>query len=142
MENAIIFEPKSWWKDDIYSLLKRCCFQIFCDGKYGLFWHKKSMERWYLLITEKFFFWATGKLLFRTFRWWEIRSFFSQKDWCKVNIYLVFLGFPWYSRTWKIRFLVQWLVGEIICKFNSRAAEELTSKIVLKENLLVLPGAG
>ena len=32
---------------------------------------KKLMERWYLLVTEKFLFW--------TFRWWEIRSFFSAK---------------------------------------------------------------
>ena len=35
------------------------------------FWAKKSMERWYLLITEKVLFW--------TFRWWEIRSFLSQE---------------------------------------------------------------
>ena len=38
------------------------------------FWVKKLMERWYLLVTEKFLFW--------TFRWWEIRSFLSQEvDW-------------------------------------------------------------
>ena len=35
------------------------------------FWVKKLMERWYLLVTEKFLFW--------TFRWREIRSFFSEK---------------------------------------------------------------
>ena len=34
-------------------------------------WVKKLVEIWYLLITEKFLFW--------TFRWWDIRSFFSQK---------------------------------------------------------------
>ena len=34
-------------------------------------WAKKLMEIWYLLITEMFLFW--------TFRWWVIRSFFSQK---------------------------------------------------------------
>ena len=60
---------------------------------------KKLMERWYLLVTEKFLFW--------TFRWWEIRSFFQPKSWWKGVIYLVFLSFPWYSRTWKIWFLVQ-----------------------------------
>ena len=40
-------------------------------GNMVFFWAKKLMERWYLLITEKFLFW--------TFRWWEIRPFFSQK---------------------------------------------------------------
>ena len=54
------------------------------------FWSKKFMERWYLLITEKFLFW--------TFCWWEIRSFFQSKIWWK-DIYLVFLSFPWYSKT-------------------------------------------
>ena len=54
------------------------------------FWAKKLMERWYLLITEKFLFW--------TFWWWEIRSFFQSRSWWKDDIYLVFLSFPWYSR--------------------------------------------
>ena len=35
--NIVFFEPKSWWKDDIYWLLKRSCFELFSDGKYGLF---------------------------------------------------------------------------------------------------------
>ena len=33
----VFFEPKSWWKDDIYWLLKSSCFELFGDGKYGLF---------------------------------------------------------------------------------------------------------
>ena len=57
------------------------------------------MERWYLLITEKFLFWA--------FRWWEIRSFFQRKSWWKDDIYLVFLSFLWYSRFWELWFFVQ-----------------------------------
>ena len=40
-------------------------------GNTVFFWAKKVMERWYLLITEKFLFW--------TFRWWEIWSFLSQE---------------------------------------------------------------
>ena len=68
-------------------------------GNTVFFWVKKLMERWYLLVTEKFLFW--------TFRWWEIRSFFQPKSWWKDDIYLVFLSFPWYSRTWEIRFFVQ-----------------------------------
>ena len=57
------------------------------------------MERWYLLVTGNFLFW--------TFRWWEKRSFFQPKSWWKDDIYLVFLSFPWYSKTWEIRFFVQ-----------------------------------
>ena len=64
------------------------------------FWVKKLMERWYLLVTEKFLFW--------TFRWWEIRSFFESRSWWKDDIFLVFLSFPWYSRAWVIWFFVQW----------------------------------
>ena len=125
MKNEVFFEPKSWWKDDIYWLLKSSCFllsvdekhglflgqevdgkdiftdykkvlvlnfpimrnmvffwvkklmekiiftnyrKLFRGGKYGLFSAKKWMERWYLLVTEKLLFW--------TFPWWEMRSFF------------------------------------------------------------------
>ena len=76
-------------------------------GNTVFFWVKKLMERSYLLVTEKFLFW--------TFRWWEIRSFFQPKRWWKDDIYLVFLSFPWYSRTWEIRFFVRWSpgVGEV-----------------------------
>ena len=70
-----LFEPKSRWKDDIYWLLKRSCFELFGDGKYVLFWVKNLMERWYSLVTEKFLFW--------TFRWWEIHFFFQPKNWWK-----------------------------------------------------------
>ena len=40
---------------------------------------KKLMERWYLLNTEKLLFW--------TFRRWEIRSFLETKSWWKDDIY-------------------------------------------------------
>ena len=114
----------------VYWLLRSSCFKIFGDGKYCLFssqnvdanmvfidywkilvlnfsqirnmvffWAKKLMERWYLLITEKFLFW--------TFPWWKIRSFSQPKSWWKEDVYLVFLNFPWYSRTWEIWFFVQ-----------------------------------
>ena len=79
MENRVFFEAKSSWKDDIYWLLKSFCFELFCDEKCGLFRSKELMGRWYLLINEKFLFWATEKFLFWTFRWWEIRSFLAIK---------------------------------------------------------------
>ena len=71
-------------------------------GNAIFFWVNKWMERWYLLVTEKFLFW--------NLRWWEIRSFFQPKSWWKDDIYLVFFSFPWYSRTWKIWFFVQCFV--------------------------------
>ena len=40
-------------------------------GNTVFFSAKKLMERWYLLITEKFLSW--------TCRWWEVRSFFPAK---------------------------------------------------------------
>ena len=45
-------------------------------GNTVFFWDKKLMERWHLLITQKFLLW--------TFWWWEIRSFFSQKVDAKI----------------------------------------------------------
>ena len=68
-------------------------------GNTVFFLVKKLMERWYLLVNEKFLFW--------TFRWWEIRPFFQPKSWWKGDIYLIFLSFPWYSRTWEIWFFAQ-----------------------------------
>ena len=55
----------------VYWLLKSSCFELSGDGKYGLFWVKRLMERWYLLITGKFLLW--------TFRRWAMQSFLSQK---------------------------------------------------------------
>ena len=53
----VFFEPKSWWKDDIYWLLENSCFgtwkvlalNFFELGNTVFFWAKKLMERWYLL---------------------------------------------------------------------------------------------
>ena len=116
----------AWNKYHVYWLIKGSCFDFFADGKNGLFWAKRMMEMWYLLITEKLFF--------RPFQRCEIQSFWSQKvdgkiftdywkalflnlsvmgnivffepkSWWKDYMYLVFLSYPWYSRTWAIRFL-------------------------------------
>ena len=61
------------------SHLKSSCSETFRNEKCGIFWAKKLMERWYLLITEKF--------LFFTFRWWEIWSFLGQEVDGKDYIY-------------------------------------------------------
>ena len=125
MKNVVFFESKSWWKGDVYWLLKSSCFLLSVNEKYGLFWVKKLMEkiiftdyrklfgrgkyclfsaekwmeRWYLLVTEKLLFW--------TFPWWEMRSFFYPKSWWKDDIYLVFWSFPWnFKTTWEIQLFV------------------------------------
>ena len=129
------FEPKSWWRYDIYWLLKISCFNPFGNVKYGFFltqkgdgkmlfteywkgsvlnfsvmgntaffWVKKVMERWYLLVTDKFLFW--------TFWWWKIQSFLQPKCWSKDDIYMAFLSFLWYSRIWEIWLFAQ-CTGEL-----------------------------
>ena len=52
-------------------------------GNTIFFWAKKLMERWYLLITEKFLFW--------TFRRWKMRSFLSKK----VDVKMIFTWSLW-----------------------------------------------
>ena len=37
MRNTVFFESRNWWKDDIYWLLRSCCFELFGDRKYSLF---------------------------------------------------------------------------------------------------------
>ena len=49
-------------------------------------------------------FFSTKKLIERLCL---LGSFFQQKSWWKDDICLVFLSFPWYSRTWEIWLLVQ-----------------------------------
>ena len=61
------FESTRWWKDDIYLLPRSSCFELFGDGKYGLFSAKKLMERWYLLglFELSIIFQDLGNMFFR-----------------------------------------------------------------------------
>ena len=114
VENTVFFEPKNWWKYDIYWLLKTSNFDLFENGIFikqkmkrwyllisemflfwtlrgwkiwSFIWSKKLMERWYLLITETFLFWA--------FPWWKIWSLLRQK----VNGKMMFTDY------WKVHIL-------------------------------------
>ena len=68
IDNTVFFEPKSWWKDDIYWLLKSSCFELFRDRKYGLSFSQKVDGK--MVFTWSF--WAfhdipgLGKYVFRT----------------------------------------------------------------------------
>ena len=92
----------------------------FYERKKEMFWTKGKVH-------------IMGKFLYWTFRRWEIQSPFDSKSWCKiifspawntmffewgnleswwkVDIFLVFLNFSWYSTTWEICLLVQWKVA-------------------------------
>ena len=50
--NTVFFESRSWWKDDIYWLPKSSCFELFGDGKYGLFFSQKV--DWKMIFTWSF----------------------------------------------------------------------------------------
>ena len=104
--NAAFFETKSWWKVGIYWLPKSSSFELLCNGKYGLFWDKKMMERLYLLTTENFLFLLSKRSCFEHFGDGKY-GLFEPKIWCKGNIYFGFLNCPWYSKTREIRFFVQ-----------------------------------
>ena len=53
-------------------------FDISEIGNAVVFWVKKLMERWYLLISGKFLFWSFWR--------WEIRSIFEPKSCLKNDI--------------------------------------------------------
>ena len=46
----------------VYWLLKSSCFELSGDENAGDFWAKKLIERWNLLIIEKFCFWTFWRL--------------------------------------------------------------------------------
>ena len=46
------FESRSWWKDDICWLLRSSCFELFSDGKYGVFFSQKVDGK--MIITWSF----------------------------------------------------------------------------------------
>ena len=66
-----IFESRSWWKDDIYWLLKRSCFKLFGDGKYGLFLRQE--------VDGKMIFTGYWEVLVLTFSVMGNTVFFSAK---------------------------------------------------------------
>ena len=68
----------------------------FLEGKNVVFWVKKLMEIWYLLITENFLFWS--------FREWEIRPFLSQK----VDGKMLFTDY------WKVLVLNFSVIGKMV----------------------------
>ena len=77
-------------------------FGHFANGKYGLFRGKKLMERWYLMITEKFLFWTTEMFLFWFFQWWKCGMFLAKKlvqKWYLLGLFELFMIFQHLGNT-------------------------------------------
>ena len=68
-------------------------------------WAKTLTEIWYLLMTGKFLFW--------TFRWWEIRSFLSKE----VNGKMIFTGY------WEVLVLKFSVMGNTVF-FSEKKVDE------------------
>ena len=94
------FEPKRWWKDNGYWLIKVLVLNFSVLGKYGL------------LLSQE----VDGKIIFTGYREFLVLNFsvmgntvfFSAKTLMeRLYIYLVVLKFPWFSGTWEIWFFVQ-----------------------------------
>ena len=65
----VFFESRSWWKDDIYWLMKSFCFEFYGDGKYGLFFSQKVDEKMIYIIglfEISMIFRDLGNMVFRT----------------------------------------------------------------------------
>ena len=80
-------------------MLKSSCFEFFADWKYRLFLSQKVDGN--EIFTD---YWKVPVLNFSEL---ENAFFFEPESWWKDGIYLVFLSFPWYSRTWEIWLYVQ-----------------------------------
>ena len=100
MGNTVFFEPKRWWKDNGYWLIKVLVLNFSVLGKYGL------------LLSQE----VDGKIIFTGYREFLVLNFsvmgntvfFSAKTLMeRLYIYLVVLKFPWFSGTWEIWFFVQ-----------------------------------
>ena len=76
--NTVFFEPKSWWKH-IYLLLESSCFELFGNGKYGLFLRQK--------VNEKMIFTDYWNVLVLNFSGMKSTAFFEAKSWWKDDIY-------------------------------------------------------
>ena len=102
MGNTVFFESKSWWKVGIRWLLKSSCFDVFGNWEIGSFLRQK--------VDGKMIFTGCWEILVLNFSVMGNTAFFQLRSWWKDDIYLVFLSFLWYSRTWEIWFFAQCVV--------------------------------
>ena len=94
-EIRYFFEPKSLWNDDNYWLLKSSCFELFVDGKHGLFFSQKDDGK--MIFTWSF--WAfryilgLGKYGFSC-SFIELRLVYESNIQNSIFVYCYFRGRP------------------------------------------------
>ena len=71
IKNVVYFVPKSWWKDDIYWLMKSSCFELFGDEKCGLFLSQEVNRK-------DDIYWLRKSSCFELFNGGKYDLFFSQ----------------------------------------------------------------
>ena len=125
-ETRSFLERKRWLKDDIYWLLKRSCFELFSDGKYGLF---LSQE-----VDGKMIFTGYWEVLVLNFSVMGNTVFFLPKSRWKDDTYMVFLSFLWYSKTWETCFFAQRVCWCLFFwnLFSTRTRLVLTETVIVK----------
>ena len=103
-----LFEPKSWWKNDIYWL-KCSCFELFGNGKYGLFLRQKLVRRWYYWLLKCYCFEFFGDEKYDILLRQKVDGKMMFTGYWKVLVlrFSVMGNMVWHSRTWEIQFFVQ-----------------------------------
>ena len=107
-ERFLFWTFREW---EIRSFLRQKVneMMIFTDYWNVLVWTFRGWKMRSFLrqkVDGKMIFTGYWKVLVLSFSVMRNTVFFEAKSWYKGNIYLVFLSFPWYSRTWEIRFFV------------------------------------
>ena len=91
VENVAFFEPKCWWKY-IYCLLKSSCFELFGNGKYGVFLIQKVDGKMIFTGYWKVLVLGYWKVLVLNFSVMGNTVFFLTK---KVDVKLIFTWSFW-----------------------------------------------
>ena len=114
-------EKKNYYKNINFARIQKFilwesfCFGLFGDGKYGLLLIQKDDVSSYFLQHGKPCFFEYGKVPILNFSEIGNTVFFYLKSLWKVDIFLVFLKFSWYFRTWQI-----WLFVQFCFKYKQR----------------------
>ena len=105
------FESKSWWKYDIYWLLKCPCFEVCRGGKYDIFLSQK--------VEGKIIFTNYWKFLFLNFSEMENMVFFEPKSLWRDDTY-------WLLKSYCFGLSFNWRVnGKMILTWSFWAFDDI-----------------
>ena len=101
IEKQIFFNTGGWQKGDISLVFTKLALYFKNRRRWSFSYQRNNkLNTLNTMITEY------GKVLVLNFSGMGNTFFFDPKNWWKDDIYLAFLSFPWYSRTWEIWILV------------------------------------